>query len=98
MEEYDAAAEMQDLLDKAMEKVNAGEDPLATLSNREESDENDVVEMLEELFAAVVEAKDPNDGRSLHMQFRFLPSQKVLKLLPVIFFMVFEKKKRMIFF
>ncbi len=67
---------MQALLDKAMEKVNAGEDPLATLSTREESEENEVTEMLEELFSAVIEATDTSENRALHTQFRLLPSQK----------------------
>ncbi len=78
-DEHEAAREMQNQLNKAMEKVRAGEDPVATLSNREESEEGELTEMLEELFAAVIEGKDSSEGRLLHTQFRFLPSQKVVK-------------------
>ena len=75
-DEKDAAKEMQDLLNKAMAKINEGEDPLTTLANRDESE--DLNEMLEDLFSAVIIATDPSDpARQVHMAFRFLPSQKV---------------------
>ena len=58
-------------------KVEAGEDPSATLGNREESDENDMAEMLEDLFASVMTLMDTTDPeRPLHLMFRLLPSQK----------------------
>ena len=53
------------------------EDPSATLGNREESDENDMAEMLEDLFASVMTLMDTTDPeRPLHLMFRLLPSQK----------------------
>ncbi len=53
---------------------------MATLGNRNESDD-DLNEMLEDLFAAVIQATDPGEpGRAIHMPFRFLPSQKVGKV------------------
>ncbi len=36
---------MQSLLDKAMEKIKGGEDPLQTLNNREESGDNNLTEV-----------------------------------------------------
>ena len=58
-------------------KVEAGEDPSATLGNREESEENDMAEMLEDLFASVMTVMDTTDPeRPLHLMFRLLPSQK----------------------
>lgn len=58
-------------------KIEDGEDPLTTLANREESE--DLNEMLEDLFASVIQATDPTDAnRAIHMAFRFLPSQKVI--------------------
>ena len=58
-------------------KVEAGEDPSATLGNREESEENDMAEMLEDLFASVMTLMDTTDPeRPLHLMFRLLPSQK----------------------
>lgn len=77
-DEYEAASEVKDLLDKAVIKLEMGEDPVHSLGNREESDDSDGNEMLEELFAMVIQATDPADGnRPLHLAFRLLPSQTV---------------------
>jgi len=76
-QEFKDAVELQDLFVKAAAKVEAGEDPSATLGNREESDENDMAEMLEDLFASVMTLMDTTDPeRPLHLMFRLLPSQK----------------------
>ena len=40
-------------------KIEIGEDPAATLGNREDSEENEMEEMLEELFAAIMTVTDP---------------------------------------
>ena len=78
--EYTAAMELSDLYTKALEKIEAGEDPVAALGNREDSDEGDLQEMLEDLFAAIIVACDSGEGaRPWHLAFRFLPSQKVNK-------------------
>ncbi|XP_059081440.1 protein polybromo-1-like isoform X3 [Tigriopus californicus] len=75
-DEYEAASEVKDLLDKAVIKLEMGEDPVHSLGNREESDDSEGNEMLEELFAMVIQATDPADGnRPLHLAFRLLPSQ-----------------------
>ena len=59
-------------------KIDAGEDPTATLGSREESEEDNVTEMLEDLFAGVILATDPLDpNRQIHLAFRLLPSKKV---------------------
>jgi hypothetical protein len=59
-------------------KVEAGEDPSTALGTREESDEGELTDLLEDLFAAVVTATDPSDpSRLLNLVFRLLPSQKV---------------------
>ena len=77
-DEHTSATELEDLFGKALEKIEAGEDPVAALGTREESEENDVQEMLEDLFAAVIVATDPGEGsRPWHLAFRLLPSQKV---------------------
>lgn len=58
-------------------KVEAGEDPAATLGSREDSEENEMSEMLEELFGSVMTVTDAADPtRLLHLMFRLLPSQK----------------------
>ena len=60
-------------------KVEAGEDPSVALGNREESggEDNELGEMLEELFASVMTVTDAADpDRLLHLMFRLLPSQK----------------------
>ena len=70
-DELKAANELRDLLQKALEKVEAGEDPAATLGNREESEESELVDMLEELFSACITAQDPADAnRQIHNVFR----------------------------
>ena len=59
-------------------KIDAGEDPTATLGSREESEEDNLTEMLEDLFAGVILATDPLDpSRQIHLAFRLLPSKKV---------------------
>ena len=40
-------------------KIEIGEDPATTLGNREDSEENEMEEMLEELFAAIMTVTDP---------------------------------------
>ncbi len=77
-EEYETATELKELYDKAVAKVEAGEDPAATLGSREESTEEETLtEMLEDLFAAVITAADPTDAaRQIHQAFRLLPSKK----------------------
>jgi hypothetical protein len=58
-------------------KVEAGEDPSIALGTREESEETELNDQLEELFAAVMTATDPADpGRPLNLVFRLIPSQK----------------------
>ena len=57
--------------------MEAGEDPSATLGNREESEDSELAEMLEDLFASVMTVMDTTDPeRPLHLMFRLLPSQK----------------------
>eukprot|EP00095_Tigriopus_kingsejongensis_P009080 maker-scaffold742_size103727-snap-gene-0.20 protein:Tk09080 transcript:maker-scaffold742_size103727-snap-gene-0.20-mRNA-1 annotation:"protein polybromo-1 isoform x2" len=76
-DEYEAASEVKDLLDRAVVKLEMGEDPVISLGNREESEDSELMEMLEELFAAVIQGTDPGDGnRQIHLAFRLLPSQK----------------------
>ena len=76
-EENRAASEMRELLGKALDKIEAGEDPVAALGNRDDGDEV-LLEMLEELFAAIITATDPIDSsRQIHMAFRLLPSKRV---------------------
>ena len=76
-DEREAAEEMQELLQRAMAKIEAGEDPMTSLANREGSDESELNEILEDLFAAVITATDPADStRVIHTVFRLLPSQK----------------------
>jgi hypothetical protein len=49
------------------------------LGTREESEEGDLSDLLEDLFAAVMTATDPTDPtRVLNLVFRLLPSQKVV--------------------
>ena len=56
----------------------AGEDPVAKLGDREESDEAELNEALEEMLAAICQATDTSDpSRVLHMAFRLLPSKNV---------------------
>ena len=51
---------------------------MAKLGDREESDDGEVHEMLEDLFASVVTATDSTDtNRLLHLAFRLLPSKNV---------------------
>ena len=60
-------------------KVEAGEDPSATLGTREESEESELTDQLEDLFAAVITATDTVDPtRVLNLVFRLLPSPKVI--------------------
>lgn len=60
-------------------KVEAGEDPSATLGTREESEESELTDQLEDLFAAVITATDTVDPtRLLNLVFRLLPSPKVI--------------------
>lgn len=75
--------------------MEAGEDPAATLGNREESEDNDMLgEMLEDLFAAVMEGTDPSDhDRLLHLMFRLLPSQKRYGLLTNISLCAINREK-----
>jgi len=77
-QEFKDATEMGELFAKALEKVEAGEDPSVALGNREDSGEDeDLSETLEELFASVMTATDTADkDRLLHLMFRLLPSQK----------------------
>ena len=61
-------------------KVELGEDPATALGTREESEEGDINDQLEDLFAAVMTTTDPTDiGRPLNIVFRLLPSPKVTK-------------------
>jgi hypothetical protein len=58
-------------------KVEAGEDPSVALGTREEGEEENLPEMLEDLFASVITANDPGDpNRQIHLAFRLLPSRK----------------------
>ena len=76
-QEYKDASELSELFNKALVKVEAGEDPAATLGSREDSEENEMSEMLEELFGSVMTVTDSADpSRLLHLMFRLLPSQK----------------------
>ena len=76
--ECTAARELEELYKKALEKIEAGEDPVTSLGSREESEDSDLQEMLEDLFAAVIIASDPGEGsRPWHLSFRLLPSPKV---------------------
>lgn len=71
------ATELSELFTKALAKVEAGEDPSATLGDREESEEGELNEMLEDLFGAVMTATDTQDStRPINLVFRLLPSQK----------------------
>jgi protein polybromo-1 len=48
-----------------------------TLGNREESEEGELMDMLEDLFGAVMQATDTSDTtRPINLMFRLLPSQK----------------------
>ncbi len=77
-QEFKDASELSDLFGKALAKIEQGEDPAVSLGNREESGEDgDMADMLEDLYAAVIEVTDPSDSeRPLHLMFRLLPSQK----------------------
>jgi len=74
--EFKDATELKELFVKAYELVEAGEDPVAKLGDREESDEAEVHEMCQDLFASIVTATDTSDtNRLLHLAFRLLPSK-----------------------
>ncbi|CAB4068399.1 PBRM1 [Lepeophtheirus salmonis] len=70
---------MEELFNKALEKILAGENPSDSLGTREEphNEAGVLIEMLEDLLAVVMTAIDPFDpNRLVHIPFRLLPSQK----------------------
>ena len=72
------AAELKELFAKALSLVEAGEDPVATLGDREDNDDAEMAEMIEDLFASVMTATDLGDtDRYLNQVFRLLPSKQV---------------------
>ncbi|XP_040572090.1 protein polybromo-1 isoform X2 [Lepeophtheirus salmonis] len=77
--EYKDATDMEELFNKALEKILAGENPSDSLGTREEphNEAGVLIEMLEDLLAVVMTAIDPFDpNRLVHIPFRLLPSQK----------------------
>ena len=73
------AQELKDLFSKAVTLVEAGEDPIATLGDREDNDDAETTEMVEDLFASVMTATDLADSdRYLNQVFRLLPSKQVI--------------------
>jgi len=72
------AQELKELFAKAIALVEAGEDPVATLGDREDNDDAETTEMVEDLFGSVMTATDIGDSdRSLNQVFRLLPSKQV---------------------
>ena len=73
------AQELKELFSKAVTLVEAGEDPVATLGDREDNDDAETAEMVEDLFASVMTATDLADpDRYLNQVFRLLPSKQVV--------------------
>ena len=57
------------------------------MGSREESEEDNITEMLEDLFAGVILATDPLDpSRQIHLAFRLVPSKKVCNFITFITF------------
>lgn len=74
------AQELKELFTKAIGIVEAGDDPVATLGDREDNDDAETVEMVEDLFASVMTATDLADpDRYLNQVFRLLPSKQVIQ-------------------
>ena len=72
------AQELKELFAKATALVEAGEDPVATLGDREDNDDAETTEMVEDLFSSVMTATDLADpDRYLNQVFRLLPSKQV---------------------
>ena len=72
------AVELKELFSKALSLVEAGEDPVATLGDREDNDDAEMNEMIEDLFSSVMTATDLGDpNRYLNQVFRLLPSKQV---------------------
>ena len=75
------AQELKELFVKAIALVEAGEDPVATLGDREDNDDAETTEMVEDLFGSVMTATDLGDSdRYLNQVFRLLPSKQVSKV------------------
>ena len=73
------AQELKELFAKALSIVEAGDDPVATLGDREDNDDAETAEMVEDLFASVMTATDLADpDRYLNQVFRLLPSKQVV--------------------
>ena len=76
------AQELKELFAKALSIVEAGDDPVATLGDREDNDDAENAEMVEDLFASVMTATDLADpDRYINQVFRLLPSKQVICLL-----------------
>lgn len=76
------AQELKELFAKALSIVEAGDDPVATLGDREDNDDAETAEMVEDLFASVMTATDLADpDRYINQVFRLLPSKQVIYLL-----------------
>ena len=76
------AQELKELFAKALSIVEAGDDPVATLGDREDNDDAETAEMVEDLFASVMTATDLADpDRYINQVFRLLPSKQVICLL-----------------
>jgi protein polybromo-1 len=74
------AQELKELFIKAIGVVEAGEDPVAALGDREDNDDAETTEMVEDLFGSVMTATDLGDSdRYLNQVFRLLPSKQVNK-------------------
>ena len=72
------AQELKELFAKAISAVEAGEDPVATLGDREDNDDAEMTEMVEDLFSSVMTATDLADPeRHLNQVFRLVPSKQV---------------------
>ena len=72
------AQELKELFAKAISLVEAGEDPVAILGDREDNDDAEIAEMIEDLFASVMTATDLGDpDRHIHQVFRLVPSKQV---------------------
>lgn len=71
------AIELEILLAKVITAVQNGDDIAAVLSNREESEENEINEFLEEFLGCIMSAVDPAEpDRHLNTVFQLLPSKR----------------------
>ena len=85
------ALELKELFAKALGLVEAGEDPVATLGDREDNDDAEMAEMIEDLFASVMTATDLGDpDRYLSQVFRLLPSKQVNIMLAIVHLFIFS--------